>query len=88
MLVHEADVVAGHADGAFHVILFDIERVAEHDDVTPPHFAIRKQVVEKRPRRRVDQLVHQHVIADQQRGHHGGARYDEGLHQRRRGEQQ
>jgi len=47
-----------------------------------------RQVAGNRPRRRVDQLVHQHVIADQQRSHHGGARYDEGLHQRGGGEQQ
>ena len=87
-LVHEVDVVAGHADGALDVILLDIERVAEHDDVAAPHVAIRQQVAGNRPRRRVDQLVHQQVIADQQRPHHGGARYDEGLHQRGGGEQQ
>ena len=40
------------------------------------------------PGRREDQLVHEHVIADQQRVLHRRAGNDEGLHQRRGREEQ
>ena len=45
-------------------------------------------VLRDRSRRRVDQLIHQHVVAHQQRALHGSAGNDEGLHQRGGGEQQ
>ena len=87
-LVHQPDVIARHAHHALHVILLDVHRVAEHDDVAALRLRVRQQVARERSRRRVGQLVHQKVIAHHHRGVHGRRRHDEGLHQRGGAEQQ
>ena len=64
------------------------ERVAKDDDVAAAHIAVRQHVAPDMPAGRVDQFVHQDVVADQQGAHHGGAGNDEGLDQRGGAEQQ
>ena len=87
LLVHQAYMIARDADGALDVIHGDVERIAEHDDVAAPRFPVRQQFAPWAGRR-VYQLIHQNVIADQQRAHHGCARNYERLHQRGGAEEQ
>ena len=82
LLVHEADVVAGNPDGALHVIFLDVQRIAEHDDVAAAHVAVRQQHGARAVLRSVNQLVHQHVVANQQRALHRSAGNHERLDQR------
>jgi hypothetical protein len=88
LLVDDPDAVAGQADGPLHVILLDIHRIAEHDDIAAAHLPIGQDVLGNGARGREGQLIHQDVIAHQQRGLHGRAGDDEGLHQAGGSEQQ
>ncbi len=81
-------MVARKPDGALHVILFDVHGVTEHDDVAAPDLAIRQHGLRCASGGRVDQLVHQNVIAHQQGVFHGCAGDHESLHQAGGGKQQ
>ena len=52
-LVDDADMIARHADYAFHVVLLDVHRVAEHDDVASLGLGIREEMASERARRRI-----------------------------------
>ena len=88
LLVHQLDVVARNPDGALDVVFFDIQRIAKHDNVAAPHVPVGQNQARCRPGRSVGQLIHQHVVANQQRAHHGSAGDDKSLHQAGGGEQQ
>ncbi len=49
LLVDQADVVARKADGALHVILFDVQRITEDDDIAAADLAIGQQILEMPP---------------------------------------
>ena len=59
------NVVAGHAHHALDVVLLDVHRIAEHDDVAALGLGVGQQMLADGAGWRVGQLVHQQVIADQ-----------------------
>ena len=74
LLVDEVDAVAGDADNALHIILFDVEGIAEDDDVATTDGLIREKPVEDRSARRIGHAVDDDVITDEQIVLHGGCR--------------
>ncbi len=81
LFVNHSNAVSGKTDGALDIVLLDIERIAEHDDIAAAHIPVRQQVAGNLARRRINQLIHQQVIADKQRVFHGGSGDYKGLRQ-------
>src|SRR5450755_286901 len=82
LLVYELDVVARNTHAALHESLANIDRITEHDDVAALDVFVRQKVLGDRAGRGVGQLVHQEVIADEQRILHGACGNHESLDQR------
>jgi len=82
LLVHDPQAVAGNPDNALDEGLLDVDRVTEDNDVAALDRFIGQQILAHRAGGGVTQLVHQEVIADQQRVLHRAGGDDERLHQR------
>src|SRR5262249_29263715 len=66
LLVDDLDMIARKSDDALDIVLRQILRVLEHDDVAAPDVLKRKKCVENRSTRAKRKFVHQQVVADQQ----------------------
>ena len=77
LLVDDLDVIAGNAHYALYEGLADVHRIAEHDDIAVARVLIRQDVLADAARPSVSQLVHQQMIANQQRVLHGAGRNHE-----------
>ncbi len=88
LLVDDLDVIAGNAHHALHEGLADVHRIAEHDDIAVAGSLIGQDVLAEAALRCEGKLVHQQMIADQQRVFHGAGGNHEGLNQEGGAEQQ
>ena len=65
LLVDQSDAIARHTHAPLHERQVKVCRRPEYKNVAPLDLLVRQQMVGNRSRRRVDQLIHQQVIADQ-----------------------
>jgi hypothetical protein len=73
------DLVPGHGDGALDEIAAGIARVPEDDHVTAREIAVRQDFLPRTPMSSVRKLVHEHIVAGEDRVLHRGARHVEDL---------
>ncbi len=64
LLVLKTDMITRNADHALDIILLDVRRIPEHNDVAALHILVGQQVLTDRPRRRVSQLIYKQVVAN------------------------
>ena len=88
LLVHDPDRVTGNADHPLDKGLFDIDGVAENDDVAALHLLVGQNMPAQGAGRRVGELVHQQVVADEKRVLHRTRGNYERLDERRCAKQQ
>src|SRR5579872_738048 len=87
-LVFHPDVISRNPDHTLDECLPDVDGVAKDDDVASLYVLVGQQVLGEPSGRSVRQLIHEQMVANEQRIFHRSGGDDERLHQRRRTEQQ
>ena len=84
----DPDPVSRDADHSLHIVLGDVQRVTENDDVAALHLLVGQQVPAQSVRRSAGEFVHDQMVANQQVVLHRAGRNHVGLRDHRRSEEQ
>ena len=67
-------MIARDADHSLHERILNIDGVTEHDDIAAVHVLVGKDMLGDRPAGCIRQLIHEQMIANEERVFHGAGR--------------